>query len=96
MTKPTAREISQESMHTVEATLNQMLARRLRAAREGADLTIEEIAALTGLCDEQLTIQESGQLYFPAIRLHLIAPLYGLTPSDVLAGLPHPHWIPAQ
>lgn len=64
----------------------QEVAYRLKGLRESVDLTIEEMAAQTGVADETYKAYENGELDIPVSFLHTIAEQMGVELTVLLFG----------
>lgn len=70
-----------------EPHLDRIIGRRLAAVRDSQHLTLDELSALSGIPQDELTDYEAGEIPVSMSRVRLIAATLDLTPSDLFTRL---------
>lgn len=70
-----------------EPHLDRITGRRLAKLRESRDLTIPDLAALTGIQADELQDYEAGRIPIAISRIRLIAAILDLHPMDLFTQL---------
>ncbi|MDR1734104.1 MAG: XRE family transcriptional regulator [Oscillospiraceae bacterium] len=71
-----------------EIDINREIAQRIASSREEANLTPEAFAEKTGIDAETLKRYESGDLEIPVAALHNMAPVLGVSVTELMTGEP--------